>query len=244
MKLGLITDIHGNISALESVLAALDHAGVDLILCAGDLVSYGGSDNEVISCIRDRTIPCVTGNYDYAVAWDQASASPRPSSPQTEPLKQAALDWSKTHCSQESRQYLQALPWRQQFVVDETSIEVIHAGPNSLVDWYTPEVPEAIDELTQSIDADVLLLGHTHQAFVNQANDTTVVNPGAVGRSLDGDTRACYALFDTRTSNASLHRVEYDIEHTLSIIRESEMPNEIATMIEQGIRRIEEAVYA
>jgi predicted phosphodiesterase len=99
MKLGLISDIHGNLQALERILATLDDNGVEMILCAGDLVCYGADHEQVLRVLRERHIPCVVGNYDYAVAWDQPRASEKSSSLLTEPLKQAALDWTKTHIS-------------------------------------------------------------------------------------------------------------------------------------------------
>lgn len=61
MKIGLIADIHGNLQALERVLAALDAAGVELVLCVGDLVCYGANPNEVLALVRERGIFCVTG---------------------------------------------------------------------------------------------------------------------------------------------------------------------------------------
>lgn len=242
MKIALISDIHGNHNALKRVLSAIDCLGVSLVLCAGDLVSYGGGDNEVISLLHERMVPCVAGNYDYAVAWDLPTASNKPSSIQTEPLKQAALDWSKRNTSNNSKQFLRALPWRQQFHFGDKTLVMMHAGPGSLFDWYTPENEETLNQLADSVQSDFIILGHTHKPFLYKTHSTTIVNPGAVGRSLDGDVRAVFAVLDMETEEADFHRVEYDINETVQMIRASGMPDGVATLVEQGVRRIEEAV--
>ena len=111
MKLGLISDIHGNLHALEQVLLELEEQQVQLILCAGDLVCYGAFPNEVLELLRQKSIPTVLGNYDAAVAWDLPTVSSKPSSPQTEPIKLAALAWAKAQISSENVHYLRSLPW-------------------------------------------------------------------------------------------------------------------------------------
>ena len=79
MKIGLISDIHGNQQALTKVLGQLYNEHVDLVLCAGDLVCYGAHANQVLDLMRSCAIACVAGNYDAAVAWNWPSASSKPS---------------------------------------------------------------------------------------------------------------------------------------------------------------------
>lgn len=214
-----------------------------MILCAGDLVSYGGGDNEVIESLHQRMIPCVAGNYDYAVAWD-LEASNKPSSPQNEPLKQAALAWSKKNVSERSLAFLRSLPWRQRFQFESLTVDLMHAGPASLFDWHAPDRPETLSALAQNSDADAIVLGHTHQPFRVEEHGTIIINPGAAGRALDGDVRAAYAVFDCRTMTTDFRRVEYDLEAAVRDIRASGMPEGVAILVEQGIRRIEEAVVS
>lgn len=240
MRLGLIADIHANLHALEAVLEELARLEADLVLCAGDLVAYGAFPNQVIALLRQRSIQCVLGNYDQAAAWNLETASSRPSSPRTEPLKRAALAWTQAHLSSESRQHLRGLPWSMQFVLDEQTLHLFHAGPDSLCDWYTPQDMDSLRRLSLRQGAGLVVLGHTHQPFVQQVGNTLFINPGAVGRSLDGDARASFAILNTQTLQTELFRVGYDLEAAVQAVLETGMPPEIATLLRYGLRRIED----
>jgi putative phosphoesterase len=245
MKIGLIADIHGNQHALTKVLSQLYLERVDLILCAGDLVCYGSQTNQVLDLMRSCAIPCVTGNYDAAVAWNLPSASNKPSSPATEALKQTALDWAKRNVHSKHRDYLRGLPWMLSYYLDKLRIVVIHAGLQQLDEWYSPEEPAHLCQLAAQMAADVIVLGHTHQPFVCEVEyapgrKTLFVNPGAVGRSLDGDTRSAYATLQTATRDVQLKRIEYDVKMAVQAIMNSGMPHEIGLLIQYGVRRVEQ----
>jgi putative phosphoesterase len=245
MIIGLIADIHGNLQALATVLRELYAQHVDLILCAGDLVCYGAHPNHVIALLRQCAIPSVTGNYDAAVAWKLPTAARKPSSPQTEPLKQAALEWTKQEIHTTHRDYLRSLPWSMNFQLDGQSIHMMHAGPKYLDEWLTPEEPAELAYVAAAVNADIVVLAHTHQAYIHKVenplgHETLFINPGAVGRSLDGDTRAAYALLDTATGSAQLHRVAYDLDIAVRAILRSGMPPGIAMLVRHGARRIEQ----
>lgn len=249
MKIGLISDIHGNQQALTKVLSQLYAERVDLILCAGDLVCYGAHCNQVLDLMRSCAIPCVTGNYDAAVAWNWPSASSKPSSSATEGLKQAALEWTKRNIHSKHRDYLRGLPWTLSYWLDGLRIVVIHAGLQELDEWYTPEEPARLCQLAAQVVADVIVLGHTHQPFVCEVEyapgrKTLFVNPGAVGRSLDGDTRAAYAIFQTGICEAQLKRIPYDLKLAVQAIMKSGMPHEIGLLIQHGARRVEQLPVA
>ncbi|MDY7079964.1 MAG: YfcE family phosphodiesterase [Chloroflexota bacterium] len=242
MKLGIIADIHGNLQALTQALETLDARNVDLILCAGDLVCYGANPNQVLDLLRECGIPSVIGNYGAAVAWNHPRASRTPSSPMTEPLKQEALDWTKRCVTVENLRYLRGLPWMLHYRLDDLRIQVLHAGLDHLDQALSPDWPEGLADLAARLPADVIILGHTHQAYTYVCDDTVFVNPGAVGRSLNGDTRAAYAILDTTTRQATLHRVAYDVDAAVRAIATSGMSPAIATLIRHGARRIEEVV--
>lgn len=241
MKLGILADIHGNLQALEAVLAFLEPRA-DLIVCAGDLVAYGADPEGVIVRLRNAGVPSVTGNYDDAVAWDRASASRTPSSARNEPLKRAALTWAKDNVTQESRRYLRGLPWHLGYRLAGRRVVVLHAGLAQLDAWLVPETPDLLEDAAARLDADVLVLAHTHRAFSLELGGRLIVNPGAVGRALDGDTRACCALLDLSTLTLTHHRLAYDHRGAVEAIRRSTMPPEIALLVEHGARRIEEVL--
>ena len=245
MKIGLIADIHGNQQALSKVLNQLYTDRVDLILCAGDLVCYGAHCNQVIELLRACAIPTVTGNYDAAVAWNWAKASTKPSSPANEVLKQAALDWTTAALHSKHQGYLRGLPWQLRYQLDGLDIVVIHAGLQALDEWYTPDEPARLCALAAQVAADVIVLGHTHQAFAHEVEyapgrRTLLINPGAVGRSLDGDPRAAYATLQTATRVVKLQRIAYNLPMAVQAIMHSGMPPEIALLVQYGARRVEQ----
>lgn len=240
LKLGLISDVHGNLQALGSVLTALEPHDVDLILCAGDLVCYGAKPNEVVQLCKEKNIACVLGNYDDAVAWDKPSASRKSSTTRNETLKVAALEWTKQHVTKETKDYLKSLAWRLDYHLAEKQLTMLHAGLDYLDEWVSLDLPESFDGLAKRVAVDIIILGHTHQAFTHEHRGRLFINPGAVGRSLDGDTRASFAVLTLPDLNVEHFRVSYDIETTLQTIRDSGMPRDIATLLQHGARRIEE----
>lgn len=244
MRTGLISDIHGNLHALDAVLARLRGLKVDMILCAGDLVCYGAHPNETIARMRDEGIPCVCGNYDFAAAWNLESASAKPGSPRNEPLKRAALAWTNERLTSGSRSYLRNLPWMSKFMLDGLETALFHAGTDALDEWLDPGTPEALRSASERLGGGVAVIGHTHKAFSADSGGVRFINPGAVGRSLDGDTRASFAVLDTETREAAFHRIEYGLEGAVAAIRRAGMPMEIALLVENGARRIEEVETA
>ncbi|MBN1312772.1 MAG: metallophosphoesterase family protein [Anaerolineae bacterium] len=240
MRIGLIADVHANLHALEQVLKTLDEQNVNLILCAGDLVCYGAHPNEVVRLLYERQVSCVAGNYDDAVAWNQPTASRKPSSPANEPLKRAALVWTQHQVTASTIQYLADLPWMVRHWVGGISVCVLHAGLDYLDEWISPDDLSGFDDLAKLLSADVVVLGHTHRAYAFEHQGTFFINPGAVGRSLDGDVRAAYAILDTQEELVTFGRVAYDIEAATQAIAASDMPDEIAELVRCGARRIEE----
>lgn len=211
------------------------------MLCAGDLVGYGAFPNQVIDLLRQSSIPCVLGNYDQAAAWGLEAASTRPSSPRTEPLKRAALAWAQQQLGDDSRRYLRGLPWVVRYTFEGQSYSMFHAGPDGLQDWYTPQDLDSLWHLSLCQGADLVVLGHTHQPFAQQVGKTLFINPGAVGRSLDRDPRASFALLETQSMKTAFFRIAYDLEAAVQAVLNSGMPSEIATLLRFGLRRIEDA---
>ncbi len=245
MKIGLISDIHGNLQALTKVLDELHSLHIDLILCAGDLVCYGAHPNRVIDVLTTAGVASVAGNYDDAVGWELPTASNKPSSAKTEPIKQAALDWTKHRITAANRRYLRSLPWSMHYRFGETKVYIVHAGLQRLDEWYPGDDSDKLRQLVEAIEVDVLVIGHTHQQFSRQIqgrnNRTTlVINPGSVGRSLDGDNRAAYAILDTTNRTVELVRTNYDLSIAIQAIVNGGMPIEVADLIFHAVRRVED----
>lgn len=243
MRIGLISDLHANLPATEAVLAALDREDVELILCAGDLVCYGARPNEVLTLIRRRGIPCVLGNYDAAAAWS-LPISRKPSNPRTEALKQRAMEWTRAVLHPAHRRYLRGLPWTYHATYDGLRFAMLHAGPEHLDEAILPDHADRQLDIARSTQANVLVLGHIHQAYIADLGGVLIVNPGAVGRALDGDVRASYAVIDTRIRRAELRRVDYDVNAATGAIEAAGLPRELAALIKRGARRLEEPEIA
>ncbi len=239
MKIGLISDVHANIHALEAVLSALEQAGVQEILCAGDLVCYGAFPSECIAVIQEHNIQSVAGNYDFAVAHSLVSASQKSSTEKNESIKRSALSWTQDILKQKEKSYLEGLPWRKDLIFDNRKICIVHASFRELDEMVLPGSSK-LDDLIDLAKADVLVLGHSHVPFVLERNNTLVVNPGAVGRSLDGDVRASFAVMDTENLKAEIFQVSYDIGSASDAIINTSMPREIAEMVRGGLRRVEQ----
>jgi hypothetical protein len=94
--------------------------------------------------------------------------------------------------------------------------------------------------LARRVDADVIVMGHTHQAFTHRINSQLLINPGVVGRALDGNTQAAYAVLGTDSLEIRLQCVAYDLYGAVRMIKKSGVPLEIARLVEHGARRIED----
>jgi putative phosphoesterase len=116
-------------------------------------------------------------------------------------------------------------------------ILLVHGSPASNEEHLTPDTPKKrLRELAEMAKADVIICGHSHQPFVQDVDGVWFINTGSVGRSDDGDPRACYAVaqIDSKRLEVQHHRIEYDIDRTVAAIREHELPEAFAQMILQG----------
>lgn len=218
MKVGLISDIHGNRVALETVLEALPP--VDILACAGDVVGYNPWPADCIDMLREREVPTVMGNHDRAVADGttfrfnaQARAGVELAQEQ---LADTHLDW------------LSSLPDERH--VADGRIKLVHGHPEDPDRYTYPDQfsPRLLD------DADVLVLGHTHVQHAEQYAEGIVVNPGSVGQPRDGDPTAAYAVLDVDAMRVDCRRVEYDIERVQQAISEAGLPERVGARLARG----------
>lgn len=129
MRIAVITDIHGNLTALEAALAALESIGVDGIYCGGDLVGYGPHPNEVCALIQDRGIPTIYGNYDYAIARDLTDCGCAYVTPHDRELGQKSIDWTLAHTNARSKAFMSELPFDLRFAIGNQQIRLVHGSP-------------------------------------------------------------------------------------------------------------------
>jgi putative phosphoesterase len=218
MKIGVLSDVHGNRVALEAVLAAMPD--VDAMVCAGDIVGYNPFPRACIDAVRDREIPTVMGNHDRAVAHGTAFAFNSAASAGVryarETLEEAAIEWLRT------------LP-DERLLFDER-VRVVHGHPDD-PDRYTypPDFRPGLLGTEQA-----LVMGHTHVQHHEVYDEGIVMNPGSVGQPRDGDPRAAYAILDLDEETVSEHRVDYDIERVQRAIEAAGLPDSLADRLAQG----------
>lgn len=205
--LALLYDIHGNLPALEAVLADAEAAGADRYLLGGDYALFGAWPREVLGRLKLLPADWLRGNGERWTA-DPASA------PDREPLR-SALHACRKLLPAPQIAALAALP--QKLSRDGTLF--CHASPGSDVEGFEPEPADDEAERLAEVRARRLVVGHTHVQFRRRAaRRIELVNPGSVGLPLDGDRRAAYALIDE--GRVQLRRVAYDVETAAAAVRE------------------------
>jgi predicted phosphodiesterase len=229
-RLIVLSDIHGNLPALDAVLDDFQTQGTcDACWVLGDLIGYFPWSAEVIARLRKLpTLSCLMGNFDRYVITGY-----RPTVPLRAPedwaqmpallkLREARFRWAVERLSYEDYGFLRDLPTRLAMQVPGYgSVVAIHATPGDDEAFILPTMPdEAIAPYLADLDAHLLLYGHTHIPMDRTVGGVRLVNPGSVGLPLDGDPRASYAVLDMDNPRpfadgpctVTIRRVAYDIE--------------------------------
>jgi putative phosphoesterase len=223
MRIAVVSDIHGNLTAFEAVLADLRETAPDLILHGGDLADGGSRPAEIVDFIRDLGWLGVMGNTDETHARPEsleelAGKSSAPPSLWVAVREMAAA--TRDRLGAERITWLRPLP-RVQI---HDSIALVHASPNDC--WRSPGPEASDDELERvyaPLDKAVVVYGHVHRPFIRRVGKMLVVNTGSVSLSHDGDTRASYLLLDH--SEPVIRRVEYDLEKELQALSACGLPH-------------------
>src|SRR5579863_2322577 len=128
----VITDIHGNLPALQAALATIDSLGIEEIYCGGDLVGYGPHPNEVCALIQERGIPTIHGNYDYAIARDLDDCGCAYVSQHDRELGQRSVAWTLAHTDRTSKEFMRALPFDLRFELGSHEVHLVHGSPRKV----------------------------------------------------------------------------------------------------------------
>jgi putative phosphoesterase len=219
MKLLVVSDIHANWPALQAI-----REQADVIVCLGDVVSYGPFPRECVAWVREHATHVVRGNHDTALAYrvdPQAAGFKRE-------LARATLAHHRRSLSRGDVTWLRGLPTEMRFRFDDYSFHAIHASPADHLFSYrlTPDLGD--DELKKEVErvrADIVLVGHTHLPMSRGAWTKVILNPGSVGQPLDGNPRASYAVI--KDGVAEIRRVPYDIEATVVGTREMGLADDV-----------------
>jgi predicted phosphodiesterase len=228
MRIAIVSDIHGNRTAFDAVLADLKETSPDLTLFGGDLSDIGSSPAYILDTIRELGWKGVAGNtdemlFDPSTLTDFAAPMPAGLQPMFKAIGEMAA-FAREALGAERIEWLRGLP-RQH---NEGEMILLHASPASL--WRAPG-PDATDTELEStytpLGQRLIVYGHIHRPFVRSVGSLTVANTGSVGLSYDGDLRASYLLIDPLVDNVqpAIRRVAYDLKKELRALDDCELPH-------------------
>ena len=233
----VITDIHGNLPALQAALARIEKLGIESVFCGGDLVGYGPHPNEVCALIAQRNIPTIYGNYDYAIARDEEDCGCAYVTPHDRELGQLSVDWTSANTSQESKDFMRGLPFDLHFPVGDVDVHLVHGSPRKVNEYLFEDKPARLYERLAAAESDpVLVFGHTHKPWVHGYGGVLFVNCGSVGKPKDGDPRGAFAVLEPRAGrvDVSIERVDYYADAVAAEIRKAGLPGEFADKLVTG----------
>jgi predicted phosphodiesterase len=241
MRIGVFSDIHANLAALEAVLEAIDAETPDELWCLGDLIGYGPKPNECTAVVRERADVCLCGNHDLGILG-------------TIDLSEFSGDagfaarWTQDVLEPEAREFLATLEPTGQ----AKGVALYHGSARDPVWEYvlSGDAAYATLRLTQE---QIVLVGHSHVALevrlhellvegglaaagtqLDLADARWVMNPGSVGQPRDGDPRAAWMLLDLDAQRAEFRRVDYDIERTQAEMRAVGLPEPLVSRLAAG----------
>jgi predicted phosphodiesterase len=234
MRIAVISDIHGNLTAFEAVLADVRLMSPDLVRHGGDLADAGSNPVEIVDRIRDLGWPGVYGNTDEMLFAPDTLDSFALGVPAMKPIFAMIRDmaaWTRAALGEERMAWLRALPGMQ----SHGGLALVHASPTTA--WRAPDHKASDEDLRSTFErlgCGTVAYGHIHRSYVRELEGLTVVNTGSVNLSYDGDPRASYLLMDNGVP--AIRRVEYDVEREARSLAECGQPHAdwVAKMMRAG----------
>ncbi len=240
MKIGIISDIHSNIYALEAVLDDMESRNIDLIACTGDLVGYGTRPNEVIDTIRKNRILTIMGNYDDAIGNFKMVCGCDYKDPKDVEKASLSMYFTSIETTDENKRYLSSLPKEATLNFNNKTIKLVH-GSTRLINEYLKEDSKESKEVMDELAEDILVCGHTHIPYYKYYGEKLLVNAGSVGKPKTNKPSANYVIINI--DNMSSFKVEiievnYDFEKIAREIEENDiLPNDFARLIREGVSK-------
>jgi len=240
MRYAIVSDVHGNLDALEVAFAALQPD--DALLCLGDIVGYGPQPNECVERIRARATATVLGNHDVAAIDNFGLAY-------FNPAAREAMKWTQNVLTKENLAWLDSLGY--EFRMPEFLL--VHGAPVNYFEYILDKAAAA--RAFAATDAPIIFIGHTHIAEVYTLNpDGTIehahvqqgalvkllpglrylINVGSVGQPRDLNPRSSFGFYDSDTQTVTVTRVEYPIARVQEKIRAAHLPDALARRLDVG----------
>jgi predicted phosphodiesterase len=246
MRYVLLSDVHANLPALRNVL---QHAATQQDVAAtyhlGDLVGYAPWPDETVQLLRDFQIAGVSGNYDSTVGMDYKHCGCQYEDPKQEAQSHVSFEWTKQHCSRETKRFLSVLPFRLDVRprgghLPGPTLTLVHGSPTLNTLYWTEDRPDSfcsqMAKIAGARAGDVIAFGHTHKPWHRVVEEIHFVNTGSVGRPKDGDWRAGYVVLDFNESDPQVEfvRIEYDVDSAVRGILATDLPHDFADYLKTG----------
>ena len=209
MKIAVLSDIHGNMQALERVLEDIKANGCDKVFCLGDLAMAGPEPQKVIDFVEKQpNWTVIQGNTDKMIA--DFTPEILKNTEKAFPVMGHALADDVLFLSDDAKNFLKNLSPQKELNVDGVKVILVHGSPRRNNEDILPDMPlEKIEEIIEGTDADLIFCGHTHvPAGYQTTKKQTVVNVGSVGRPMTPDAKSCYCI-------AEFNNGEFTLEHRL-----------------------------
>lgn len=233
LRLAVLSDVHGNATALDAALRDIASKKPDRLLVAGDLVLHGPRPSDALARIRELDLAgayVIQGNTDIAVA-DGDYAAAFPWMEEVPASQRAAADWARDQLSDEDLDYLRRLPAERREQFEDDLVLLCHASPGSQTLGLPADLdPSVTVERVTRTDARVICCGHTHIADIRELGRKLILNPGSCGYAFDGEPSACWALLTLESDaepTAQLFRPSYDAQGVAEEVGARGLPGDV-----------------
>ena len=206
IKIGVLSDIHGNMEALEAVMQDVNRNGIKRLFILGDLALMGPEPDRTVDFIRNLAseydIDIIQGNTDLFIVNDEL--------PNVPDFAKNSIFYAKKVLSEENKSYLKLLPAQKSITAGNTSILLVHGSPRKNDENILPARPiEEIKPIIEGTNEALILCGHTHLPAGYQIGKQTVVNVGSVGRPFTENQKACYVILEIDEEKENSFSVEH-----------------------------------
>lgn len=220
MKIGFLSDAHGNPFGLENCLAFLERQEVEQIFFLGDAIGYLPRWAAVLELLQSRNVFCLRGNHDARLFDDKALID-------LNDAYQIFPEYIQTIRSY--RSWIDTWPSKHSISMDGKKLLLVHGSPANPLHGYV--YPWSTKEEFRTIDADVIFMGHTHRPYIESFEGKVLVNVGSCGLPRDHGSLSACAVYDTENSICEIFRLRFDIEKVIAV------SPEISPSVEQCLRR-------
>lgn len=241
MRIAVLSDVHGNLEALEAVLAEVDRGGVDLLCSLGDIVGYGPCPAACVEIVRRRAAVSLMGNHDAAVAGLTSLED-------FNEFARSALEWTAARLDESQLEYLGTLPYTHR----APEVLYVHASPIEPERWHYLHGLADIDEHFAAFAERLCFVGHSHRPGVYaissdgcvtrrgmceslQPGLRYLINAGSIGQPRDRDPRASYVIYDAASERIEVRRVSYPVGKTQERMSAAGIPDFLIDRLGAGV---------